>query len=609
MAYSPPGSQEESDAGLIAEIKLGSLTDVNLYLNDGTYPADPDARDTDNKTALMVSASNVHSSQPDITQALITKGANVELTESMYGRRALHWAATTPNAAVTQKLIDNSATLDPKDDSDLTPLMYCAILESTSTGQVLVNEGANVDLYDNATNNKTAFMHAAENDSDGMATILIDGNANIEALGNYNFTAFLWASYHNSQNFIEAVGAYVNTLAVGETRWLDTDNIVDGTEWNALWIAIYEETTDAIAGLGNIDFNLNMRDEDHPLYETALMFACRNMKSDSVTALLTAGANLTNKDDVGRTAVHVAFETEDTDTINAIIYHPDLDPDTKDLNNVTILMVAADYGLNSVISYLISQGASVLSKDASGQTALMYAAKKGYTTVLGTLLTGGASLEARDYSDNTALNHAGDLNSGGSKDAVLYLIGQGANVNASNNQYQTALMWAAKRDYTDVITSIMNNGGDATLQDTKGWTALKWAVEWGNAAAEALLETYANPDPEIVVKQGISEYISGQSGYNFDEIEIGQESETIEFTIENVGTANLDIDDITIESNLFILNTTSTATIIAPNESTSFTVKFVPEEVGTVVSPCVIESNDADEDEFSFNVIGIGVGA
>jgi ankyrin repeat protein len=607
MAYTPPASQEESDAGLIAEIKLGSLTDVNLYLNDGTWPANPDARDTDNKTALMVSASNTHSSQPDITQALITKGADTELTESTYGRYALHWTAITPNAAVAQKLIDNSATLNPKDDSDLTPLMQCAILDSTSTGQILVDEGANVDLYDNATNNKTAFMHAAENDSDGMATILIGGSVSTEALGNYDFTAFLWAAYHDSQNFIETVGSYVNTLAVGEAMWIDTDNIVDGTEWNALWIAIYQESTNAIAGLSNINFNLDMRDEDHLLYETALMFACRNLKSNSVSELLTAGANLKNKDEVGRTAVHIAFETEDTDTINAVIYHPDLDPDTKDLNNVTILMVAADYGLNSVVSYLISQGASVLAKDASGQTALMYAAKKGHTDVLGTLLTGGAAIEARDYSDNTALNHAANLNSGGSKTATEYLINQGANVNASNNQYQTALMWAAKRDYTDTITLIMNNSGDATLQDIKGWTALKWAIEWGNSAAETLLKTYINPDPEISIKQGTLEYISGESGYNFDEIVIGQQSEVIEFTIENVGTANLDIDDITIESNLFVLNTTGTATIVAPNESTSFTVKFVPEEVGTVVSPCVIESNDADEDEFSFNVIGIGV--
>ena len=607
MAYSPPISQGESDAGLIAEIKLGSLTDVNLYLNDGTYPANPNARDTDNKTALMVSASNTHVSQPDITQAIITKGGNVELTESTYGRRALHWAAITPNAAVAQKLIDNSANVDAKDDSDLTPLMHCAILNSTSTGIVLMDEGANTDLYDNATNNKTAFMHAAENNSDDMGAALITGGANVEALGNYNFTGFLWAAYHDSQEFIEAVGSWVNTLAVGEVRWLDTDNIVDGTEWNALWISIYEENVNAIAGLGTINFNLDMRDEDHPLLETALMFACRNLKSNSVSAMLSAGASLVKKDEVGRTAVHVTFETEDTDTINAVISHPDLNPDTRDLNNVTILMVAADYGLINVVNTLISEGASVLAKDLSGLTALMYASRKGYTNIIAALLTAGAAIEARDYSDNTALNHAANLNSGGSKTAVEYLINQGANVNASNNQYQTALMWAAKRDYTDTITLIMNNGGDVTLQDTRGWTALKWAVEWGNSDAETLLKTYANPNSEITVKQGTSEYTSEASAYNFDEIIIGQESEVIEFTIENVGTANLEIDNISIESNLFILNTTSTATIIAPNENTSFTVKFVPEEVGTITSSCIIENNDPDEGSFSFNVIGIGV--
>ena len=67
------------------------------------------------------------------------------------------------------------------------------------------------------------------------------------------------------------------------------------------------------------------------------------------------------------------------------------------------------------------------------------------------------------------------------------------------------------------------------------------------------------------------------------------------------------IEDITIRSNLFVLDTTSTSTIIEPNYITSFTVKFIPEEVGTIVSPCVIINNDPDESLFSFDVIGIGV--
>lgn len=603
MSY-PPSSQGESNTGLITEIKNGDLTKVNQYLDHPTYPANPNARDVDNKTALMVSASNIHTTQPDITQTLIDHGANTELTESTYGRYALHYSILTPNADVAQKLVDNGADVNVSDLNAVTVLMYCAIFGVATICEILLDKSPLVDVVDNV-DNMTALMFSAKHNSSTVAELIIDAGADTEKKGNYDFTAWLWAGYYNSQSFIETVSTLVDTLAKGEVRWLNTDDILEDTEWNILWIATYLERLNALNGLATIKFNLNMRDDDHPLVEPVLIFATRKQKLNSITNLLNNGANPKAKNDTGETALHAAIETENMTLINTIITHPSVDPDTKDLNNKTVLMAASKKGLNTIVSFLISQGASLRAKDIGGATALMHAASQGHTDVLTTLLNADPTLlEIRDYADNTPLLYAADLGGKGNKDSTHFLINYGANVNASNNQYQTALMWAAKRNYVDTISLLVGKGADISIQDTAGWDALKWANEWGNDEAEALLRTFVNPNPEISISNEAFEYTSGDSSYTFPDLMLGQESEEITITITNMGTAILSIESIDIDNGAYVLNTTNTISNLSPNVNTTFTIQFVPESAGAFVGHCTIANNDPDESKFEFTLTG-----
>jgi len=117
-------------------------------------------------------------------------------------------------------------------------------------------------------------------------------------------------------------------------------------------------------------------------------------------------------------------------------------------------------------------------------------------------------------------------------------------------------------------------------------------------------------EPEIVVKQD-EEFINSEiSIYDYDKIEVG-ENKTVTYSIINLGWVHpdflnfLEIQEIYIEGDSdFIIDTTDIATILAREDETYFDVTFSPTSVGQKNATVYIESNDADEPVFSFNVTG-----
>ena len=63
---------------------------------------------------------------------------------------------------------------------------------------------------------------------------------------------------------------------------------------------------------------------------------------------------------------------------------------------------------------------------------------------------------------------------------AMFLIQQGAQVNAFNLFGETALHWAVKADREEVIASLLGSGASAHFADAEGKTPLDWAMEEGN---------------------------------------------------------------------------------------------------------------------------------
>ena len=97
----------------------------------------------------------------------------------------------------------------------------------------------------------------------------------------------------------------------------------------------------------------------------------------------------------------------------------------------------------------------------------------------------------------------------GDLDAVIELVGKGANVNEKDNNGKTALMKASSNGNVEVIKTLIENGAKVDEKTNNGSTSLMWASDRGHVeVVEALLD--AGADVSIKNKYGNTaiDYIS-----------------------------------------------------------------------------------------------------
>lgn len=157
------------------------------------------------------------------------------------------------------------------------------------------------------------------------------------------------------------------------------------------------------------------------------------------------------------------------------------------------LLQAAKENQSIHLRNLLLDGADPETRDEFGETALTWAAQLGHTAVVKDLLAAGADIEARGrLFQAPALLLAAR---GGFRGIVALLAVQG-DLAARDLHGATALMRAIERPdnlikpprkILAILKLLLDLGADPNLQDNDGFTALMWAVHWGNAEAVRLL--------------------------------------------------------------------------------------------------------------------------
>ena len=115
--------------------------------------------------------------------------------------------------------------------------------------------------------------------------------------------------------------------------------------------------------------------------------------------------------------------------------------------------------------------------DIKGIPLLMWAIIKGHIDIVKYLVEQGADLNAQDEDGWTVLMWAAQR---GHIDIVRYLVEQGAEVNLQYKDGYTALMQAVREGHTSIVRYLVEHGADLSVQDRMGGTALMQAAQRGH---------------------------------------------------------------------------------------------------------------------------------
>jgi ankyrin repeat protein len=110
---------------------------------------------------------------------------------------------------------------------------------------------------------------------------------------------------------------------------------------------------------------------------------------------------------------------------------------------------------------------------SSRQAALRRAALIGHLSAVVALLAEGTEVNASDEHGRTALMEAAFA---GHVDIVKTLTERGADVNATDKTGWTALMEAASKGHGEIVRILLAGGADVNKSGANGWTALRAAA-------------------------------------------------------------------------------------------------------------------------------------
>jgi len=289
----------------------GSLDAVQMLIRAGAII---DAKDKEGKTALMWTqiGSEYPGYNPAIVKTLITAGADVNVVDT-YGQTPLTMAAGADLFESVKLLLAAGANVSAKDRGESALIRAfqshysskddSTIHPSVVTVQALIAAGANV--HDVNRDGQTLVMLAARRNSLEALKILIAAGVDVNAKDNNGQTALM---YDQVWGYRPNVETFKVLLATGGEV-----NAVDKNGQTALMFAAKGAPAPIINLLlaAGAKTSINARNK---YGQTALMIACyeSNFYFNSedqlrtVKLLLAAGADLTIKDNGGRTALMIA---------------------------------------------------------------------------------------------------------------------------------------------------------------------------------------------------------------------------------------------------------------------------------------------------------------
>uniref|UniRef100_A0A914HTA7 Uncharacterized protein n=1 Tax=Globodera rostochiensis TaxID=31243 RepID=A0A914HTA7_GLORO len=174
------------------------------------------------------------------------------------------------------------------------------------------------------------------------------------------------------------------------------------------------------------------------------------------------------------------------------------DIEVSDIHGCTGLMYASRTGKLDVVRFLLSIGASVDQTIKHDFTALLWAASRGHLDVCRELMANGANTNLKTRDGGTPGLIACAF---GHLDIVkLFVEETGWDIEVSDNESRTGLMYASGKGQVDVVRYLLSKGASIDRIDTSGKTALAKAIAEGRVEGRFSEKDVTSWTPEMCAK-------------------------------------------------------------------------------------------------------------
>jgi uncharacterized protein len=443
------------DVSLVEAAKNQDQATIRALL---TKHVDVNKSSPDGATALAWAA---HWDDADTADLLLRAGANVNAVNE-YGVGPLSLACTNGSAAMVAKLVNAGANPNIALPSGETALMTCARAGSVEAVRTLVTHGADVNAKENE-KGQTALMWAVAEKHASAAVVLIGRGADVNARSKSGFTPLLFAARQGdleSAQILLAAGANVNETSPGGMSALVVAS-ASGHEELALFLIEKGSNPNLADGSG----------------VTALHYAVRK------------GFQIPGVEFGEKPLVHYAYRPNMLGLVKALLAHG-ANPNAR---------IASRQPL------LLSRGINVV-----GATPFMLAAADADVSVMRALLAGGADpLLATKQGTTPMMAAAGmgrpkfAMQEDEEKDAleaVRLTVELGGDVNATNENGQTAVHAAAYVGAANIIQFLADKGAKLDVKDkVVGQTPLTIAAGVLKTGTSGVVAAYA-----LSTKEGLT---------------------------------------------------------------------------------------------------------
>ncbi|MCL2242906.1 MAG: ankyrin repeat domain-containing protein [Treponema sp.] len=470
----------------------GTSQQIGLVLDSRAHV---EARNMEGDTALHIA---VRMNQKENSEFLISRGANI-YTANAARESPLYYALTAPDG-IREWLI-NSTTIISKDGLGNNMLHYATQWKLNNAIPVIIQKGVPVDEQ-NATGETPLFI-AVKYNSPSTIGVLLNNSANLNARDkqgcNALHTAVQWNAKDSAALLISS-GIDINAHSLAGTTPLHD--------------AIVYEMADIETILIKEGADLEVRDIDG---NTPFMEAVRTGQMPSIDKLASNGANPSTRNNRGDTPLHIAVSLERYDLVNKLL-SLGASIHARNANNRTPLRIAMNVTARMVLTLLNSDRINF--SDDLGNSALHIALQeRAPADIISALIGQGARINAVDNNGNTPLRMAIDMDllnqvklladSGAdpfflavdnkTPSDVAFVKGEdcvravfsGRAVNARDNSNNTILHYAARYASPRIIETLLELGANKTLRNISSEIPYDIAVRWNRTENAQLLRTGA----------------------------------------------------------------------------------------------------------------------